>query len=298
MASISFDKCWFPLPIIISVCSFQSQVASRVSTDFGRHGVDCSIEDTDNGCLDAEGDDVRRQRSFDGRVSTCCTSSLWTNAQDQCRRCCNGGGLEAQAVSAFWDSQSSNGLLLLRDEQSQLAGMAGVVVEKLPGFQDEVPRVCYLVIDPRLHGQGFGSMLVRQCEDWAAARGHRAIWLFVLRHKERLCQWYSKMGYQTVEEHRTATVPVAGQGKMEGTVQMLGREVTLKRKPLWVNLFVHFMRIWWRSFWDILCAFDEDHSETLRSFKFVHFNVWSTTETDRLKLGDFMDLDKIYIYRS
>ena len=28
----------------------------------------------------------------------------------------------------------------------------------------------------------------------------------------------------------------------------------------------------------ILCAFDEDHSETLRSFKFVHFNVWSTTE--------------------
>ena len=129
-------------------------------------------------------------------------------------------------------SQSSNGLLLLRDEQSQLAGMAGVVVGKLPGFQDEVPRVCYLVIDPRLHGQGFGSMLVRQCEDWAAARGHRAIWLFVLRHKEGLCQWYSKMGYQTVDEHRTATVPVSGQGKMEGTVQMLGREVTLKRKPL------------------------------------------------------------------
>ena len=144
--------------------------------------------------------------------------------------------------------------------------MAGVVVEKLPGFQDEVPRVCYLVIDPRLHGQGFGSMLMRQCEDWAAARGHRAIWLFVLRHKERLCQWYSKMGYQTVDEHRTATVPVSGQGKMEGTVQMLGREVTLKRKPLWVNLFVHFMRIWWRSFWD---------SEIIQ---IRSFNVWSTTE--------------------
>ena len=28
----------------------------------------------------------------------------------------------------------------------------------------------------------------------------------------------------------------------------------------------------------ILCAFDGDHSETLRSFKFVHSNVWSTTE--------------------
>ena len=66
----------FPCQIlIIYVCSFQSQVASRVSTGFG-HGVDYSIEDTDNGCLDAEGDDVRRQRSFDGRVSTCCTSSL------------------------------------------------------------------------------------------------------------------------------------------------------------------------------------------------------------------------------
>ena len=140
--------------------------------------------------------------------------------------------LKPKLYQHFGDSQSSNGLLLLRDEQSQLAGMAGVVVEKLPGFQDEVPRVCYLVIDPRLHGQGFGSMLMRQCEDWAAARGHRAIWLFVLRHKERLCQWYSKMGYQTVDEHRTATVPVSGQGEMEGTVQMLGREVTLKRKPL------------------------------------------------------------------
>ena len=128
-------------------------------------------------------------------------------------------------------SQSSNGLLLLRDEQSQLAGMAGVVVGKLPGFQDEVPRVCYLAVDPGLHGQGFGSMLVRQCEDWAKARGHRAIWLFVYRHKERMCQWYSKMGYQTVT-HLTDTVPVPGQGEMEGTVQMLGREVTLKRKPL------------------------------------------------------------------
>jgi len=139
--------------------------------------------------------------------------------------------LKPKLYQHFGDSQSSNGLLLLRDEQFQLAGMAGVVVEKLPGFQDEVPRVCYLVIDPRLHGQGFGSMLVRQCEDWAAARGHRAIWLFVFRHKERLCQWYSKMGYQTVT-HLTITVPVSGQGEMEGTVQMLGREVTLKRKPL------------------------------------------------------------------
>ncbi|CAL1147406.1 unnamed protein product [Cladocopium goreaui] len=62
--------------------------------------------------------------------------------------------LKPKLYQHFGDSQSSNGLLLLRDEQFQLAGMAGVVVEKLPGFQDEVPRVCYLVIDPRLHGQG------------------------------------------------------------------------------------------------------------------------------------------------
>jgi hypothetical protein len=39
------------------------------------------------------------------------------------------------------------------------------------------------------------------------------------------------MGYQTVT-HRTATVPVPGQGEMEGTVQMIERDVTLKRKPL------------------------------------------------------------------
>ena len=75
MASFSFDKCWFPLPII-NACSFQSQAAARVSAGFGRHGVDYSIDDTDDGCLDVEGNDVRRQRSFGGRVSTCCTSSL------------------------------------------------------------------------------------------------------------------------------------------------------------------------------------------------------------------------------
>ena len=131
----------------------------------------------------------------------------------------------------LFGSQSSSGLLLLWDEQFQLAAMAGVVVEKLPGFQDEVPRICYLVVDPDLHGQGFGSMLVRRCEDWAAARGHRAIWLFHYSHKARLHHWYSKMGYQTVT-HRTATVPVPGQGEMEGTVQMIERDVTLKRKPL------------------------------------------------------------------
>eukprot|EP00435_Cladocopium_sp_Y103_P024478 s93_g6.t1 len=129
--------------------------------------------------------------------------------------------------------QGSSGLLLLWDEQFQLAAMAGVVVDKLPGenLVDEVPRICYLGVDPDFHGQGLGSMLVRHCEDWATARGHRAIWLFHYSHKERLHHWYSKMGYRTVK-HCTATVPVPGQGEMEGTVQMLEQDVTLKRKPL------------------------------------------------------------------
>jgi len=156
--------------------------------------------------------------------------------------------LKPQMYQLFGNGQTSNGLLLLWDKQNepfQLAAMASVVVEKLPGFEDEVPRICYLVVDPDRHGQGFGSMLVRHCEDWAAARGHRAIWPFHVSHKERLHHWYSKMGYQTVT-HRTVTVPIPGQGEMEGTVQMLEREVTLKMKP-----------------------FDGDHSETLRSFKFV-----------------------------
>ena len=175
--------------------------------------------------------------------------------------------LKPKLYQHFGDSQSSNGLLLLRDEQSQLAGMAGVVVEKLPGFQDEVPRVCYLVIDPRLHGQGFGSMLMRQCEDWAAARGHRAIWLFVLRHKEGLCQWYSKMGYQTVDEHRTAL-----RCRYQARARWKARCRCWDGRSLWRgNLFESI-------FLCILCAFDGDHSETLRSFKFVHLNVWSTTE--------------------
>eukprot|EP00435_Cladocopium_sp_Y103_P075689 s49_g62.t1 len=69
------------------------------------------------------------------------------------KRCCrNDEGLEAQAVSALWaEFQSSSGLLLLWDEQFQLAAMAGVVVDKLPGEEnpgDGVLRICYLAVDP------------------------------------------------------------------------------------------------------------------------------------------------------
>ena len=134
----------------------------------------------------------------------------------------------------LFESQSSNGLLLLWDEQSQLAAMAGVVVEKLPGVdlvQEEVPRICYLTVDPALQGQGFGSMLVRHGEDWARARGHKAIWLNHLSSKESLHHWYSKMGYQTVTQG-TVMVRVPGQGEMKGTVQMLERGITRKSKPL------------------------------------------------------------------
>ena len=229
MASFSFDKCWFPLPII-NACSFQSQAAARVSAGFGRHGVDYSIDDTDDGCLDVEGN-----MSEDSEVLVAVSRLAARVLFEPTPKTTEGVAAMVEVLKPklyqLFGSQSSSGLLLLWDEQFQLAAMAGVVVEKLPGFQDEVPRICYLVVDPDLHGQGFGSMLARRCEDWAAARGHRAIWLFHYSHKARLHHWYSKMGYQTVT-HCTATVPVPGQGEMEGTVQMIERDVTLKRKPL------------------------------------------------------------------
>ena len=137
----------------------------------------------------------------------------------------------------LFGSQSSSALsafFLIWDEQFQLAAMAAVVVEKLPGenlLQDEVPRICYLAVDLDLQKKGLGSMLVRHCEDWAAARGHKAIYLFHFSDKERLHHFYSKMGYGTVK-HCTLTVPVPGEGKMEGTVQMLQRDNTLMSKPL------------------------------------------------------------------
>ena len=49
----------------------------------------------------------------------------------------------------LFGSQSSSGLLLLWDEQFQLAAMAGVVVEKLPGedlVQEEVPATWSLIL--------------------------------------------------------------------------------------------------------------------------------------------------------
>ena len=177
------------------VCSFQSQVASRVST------VSDDMESTTASMTPITAAWMPKEMmSEDSEVLVAVSRLVARVLFEPTPKTSEGVAamvevLKPKLYQLFGDSQSSNGLLLLRDEQSQLAGMAGVVVEKLPGFQDEVPRVCYLAVDPDLHGQGFGSMLVRQCEDWAAARGHRAIWLFVLRHKERLCQWYSKMGY-------------------------------------------------------------------------------------------------------
>lgn len=131
-------------------------------------------------------------------------------------------------------SSSASALLVIWDEQFQLAGMAGVVVEKSLGenlLQDEVPRICYLAVNPDLQKKGLGSMLVHHCEDWAAAHGHKAIWLFHNSAKEHLHHFYSKMGYRTVK-HCTLTVPIPGDGKMEGTVQMLQRDATLMRKHL------------------------------------------------------------------
>ena len=131
----------------------------------------------------------------------------------------------------LFGSQSSSALLLIWDEHFQLGAMAGVVVEKLPGGDsvDEVPRISYLAVEPGLQSKGLGSMLVRQCEDWAAARGHKAIWLFHNSKKERLHHFYCGMGYQTVK-HCTLTVPIPGEGKMESMVQMLQRDATLMRK--------------------------------------------------------------------
>ena len=83
--------------------------------------------------------------------------------------------------------------------------MAGVVVEKLPGedFLEEVPRICYLAVDPDFQKKGLGSMLVRHCEDWAAARGHEAIWLFHNSEKDWLVV---NMFYFPIIVHILATI--------------------------------------------------------------------------------------------
>ena len=229
MVSISFDKCWFSLPLVY-ICSFQTpQEFQPVSDDMDSTTM-ASVTPMKAAWMPKE------MMSEDSEVLVAVSRLAARVLFEPTPKTTEGIAamtkvLKPKLHQLFGNSQNSNGLLLLWDEQFQLAAMAGVAVEKLPGFQDEVPRICYLVVDPDLHGRGFGSMLVRQCEDWAAARGHRAIWLFHYSQKERLHHWYSKMGYQTIT-HSTATVPVPGQGEMEGMVQMLERDFTLKRKPL------------------------------------------------------------------
>lgn len=143
--------------------------------------------------------------------------------------------LKPKLCQAFGDKENS-GLVLLRGDDGKLAAVAGVIVDKLPppdvGVKEEVPRVCYLVVDPALQGRGLGSLLMRHCEHWAASRGHLAIWLFHYTHMTHLHRWYSKLGYTNVKEDILATLPVPGQGELEGSMQMLECVVTLKRKSL------------------------------------------------------------------
>ena len=219
---------------IVDVCSFQSQVASR-SSSFGDMESMASMTPMTAAWMPKE------MMSEDSDVLLAVSQLAARTLFDPAPKTTEGVAAMVKVLKPklyqLFGSQSSSALsafLLIWDEQFQLAAMAGVVVEKLPGknlLQDEVPRISYLAVDPDLQKKGLGSMLVRHCEDWAAARGHKAIWLFHKSDKERLHRFYSKMGYGTVK-HCTLTVPIPGEGKMEGTVQMLQRDATLMRKPL------------------------------------------------------------------
>ena len=259
MASFSFDKCWFPLPII-NACSFQSQAAARVSAGFGRHGVDYSIDDTDDGCLDVEGNDVRRQRSFGGRVSTCCTSSLWTNAQDHWRRCCDGGGLEAQAVSALWESEF----------QWTSPALGWTVSVSCDGR-----RCCGEVAG--IPGWGAADLLLGRWSwsPWPRLRLNAGAPLRGLGGSP-----WSQSDLAVPLQSQGALAPLVFQDVLSnrdaphcnGAGTRPGRDGRHSADD-WTGCHFEEETSLRQLSCAFLCAFDGDHSETPRSFEFVHFNV-------------------------
>jgi GNAT superfamily N-acetyltransferase len=88
-------------------------------------------------------------------------------------------------------------------ELAEAEGLAGVVrVRRLDASLGEFGM---LVADPGRRGEGIGSGLVAYAEKWAVDRGLRRMQLELLMPrtwthpvKERLRQWYTRIGYERV----------------------------------------------------------------------------------------------------
>ena len=204
MASISFDKCCFPVPSLTILYQLSMFAVFKVKSPQQFRPVSDDRESTTASMTPMTAAWMPKEMmSEDSEVLVAVCRLAARVLFEPMPKTTEGVAAMMKVLKPklcqLFGSQSSSGLFLLWDEQFSVSSDGRRCCGEVAGRGLGSGRgACYLVVDPALHGQGLGSMLVRHCEDWATARGHEAIRLFHYTHKERLHHWYSKMGCQTV----------------------------------------------------------------------------------------------------
>ncbi|MEE1652631.1 MULTISPECIES: ribosomal protein S18-alanine N-acetyltransferase [Brachymonas] len=107
-------------------------------------------------------------------------------------------------------------LLRLRAERDREV-LAGYFVALL-GVEEA--HLLNVAVHPRLQGQGWGQLLLRQLQTWAVLHGARQIWLEVRDSNPRARQVYERWGYVEMGR-RKDYYPALGGGREAATVMCL-----------------------------------------------------------------------------
>ena len=84
----------------------------------------------------------------------------------------------------------------------------------------EEAHLLNVAVHPRLQGQGWGRLLLRQLQTWAVLHGARQIWLEVRDSNPRARQVYERWGYIEMGRRKNY-YPAQGGGREHATVMCL-----------------------------------------------------------------------------
>jgi predicted N-acetyltransferase YhbS len=86
-------------------------------------------------------------------------------------------------------------VLIAEDENGEVVGMVTVHLFPAMHTSEPIAWLTALVVDEKVRGQGVGSMLVKQAEDWAIGRGALRISLTSALHREAAHEFYKAREY-------------------------------------------------------------------------------------------------------
>jgi ribosomal protein S18 acetylase RimI-like enzyme len=97
--------------------------------------------------------------------------------------------LEIAAASAAGAACNPRQRLIAAVADGQLAGFVIATVHS-----EDNRELDWLMVDPRFHGAGVASPLMRAAMEWLGEE--RPMWLNVVRHNERAIRFYRKHGFE------------------------------------------------------------------------------------------------------